>query len=80
MRFASRINVNPYAHEDPPRFAAPLTVKNHKGVFSNQSGLLTTLDKTLELFACARCHLERRRKIPHSRFELTMGQVHRSDC
>ena len=73
MGFASRINVNPYAHEDPPSFAAPLAVKDDKGVFGNQSGRFMTLDKSLELFACACCHFERGREMAHSRFELPMG-------
>ena len=73
MGLASCIDVNPYAHEDPPRLAAPLAMKNDKGIFCNKSGRLMTLDKSFESFACACCHFERRREAPHCRFELPMG-------
>ena len=78
MRLARRIDVNPYAHEYPPSFAAPLAMQNDKGIFRDQTRRLLTLDKALELPAGSRCHFEHRHEIPHIRLELTMGQVTRS--
>lgn len=72
MGLASRIDVNPHAHEDPPRFAAPLATQNDKGVFCNQPRRLMTMDKILKPFACAWCHFKRRREMAHSRFKLSM--------
>ena len=79
MGCTSCVDVNPQAHEDAPSFAAPLAVKNNKGVFCNQSGRLTTLDDTFEPLTCACCHFQCWSEVPHSRFELAMGEVHRNN-
>ena len=75
----SCVDVNPQAREDAPSVAAPLAVKNDKGIFCNQSGRLMTLDETFEPLTCACCDFQRWSEVPHSRFELAMGEVHRNN-
>ena len=79
MGLARRLNFNPYTHEYPPSFAAPLAMQNDKGIFRNEPNGGMALDDTLKPFACAWRHFERRCEMVHRRFKLPMGQVHGSD-
>ena len=80
MGFAGGVNVDAQAHEDPPCSAAPLAMENDKGVFRDGPGRFRTLDKIFESFTPACCYYECRCEMPHSRFELPVRYLHRSDC